>query len=213
MKTTIRNGRKIAVSRGVIKDLTGQRFGRLVVLSMTDERIKRRVVWECRCDCGNICRVMSGRLLSGRKASCGCYMREAAGKSRIKHHMSGQPLHVVWQGMIQRCTNKHHKNFDNYGGRGIRVCDEWRNSFKAFYEWAMANGYENKLTVDRIDVDGDYCPENCRLITMKEQANNRRNNRLLTYEGETHTLAEWSTITGISYSAIYQRVRSGKKPF
>lgn len=133
-------------------------------------------------------------------------MREAAATSRITHHMSGQPLYVVWQGMIRRCTYKRHKNFADYGGRGIKVCDEWLHDFKAFHDWAMANGYTEGLTIDRIDVNGDYCPENCRLATMKEQANNRRNNRLLTFRGDTHTLTEWAAITGISLYTLNSRL-------
>lgn len=133
-------------------------------------------------------------------------MREAVVKSRTTHHMTGLPLYVVWQGMIRRCTYKRHKNFSDYGGRGIKVCDEWRNDFQAFHDWAMANGYADGLTIDRIDNNGNYCPENCRWTTMKEQCNNRRNNHLLTFYGETRTMTEWAELTGISLYTLNSRL-------
>ena len=111
--------------------------------------------------------------------------------------------------MKARCVDPNSHKYHAYGGRGIKVCDEWLNSFESFYEWAMANGYQKDLSIDRIDNDGNYYPENCRWVTQKEQANNTRKNRLLTYNEETHTVAEWATIVGITKAALYHRLSRG----
>ncbi|MBR2388130.1 MAG: hypothetical protein IKB02_09880 [Clostridia bacterium] len=171
------------------KDLTGQRFGRLVALEPTEEQKNRRIIWKCVCDCGNICFVSSKRLLYGDTQSCGCLRKERVteriSKARekvIKHNMYTTRLYKVFAGMKDRCYNPNNKRYKHYGGRGITVCDEWRDDFQAFHDWAMANGYDENAprgacTLDRIDVDGNYCPENCRWVDMKTQANNRRKNK------------------------------------
>ena len=126
----------------------------------------------------------------------------------MTHHQSGTKLYDVWCAAKARCNNPKNKNYKHYGGRGIKVCDEWENSFQAFYEWAMANGYKEGLSIDRIDNDGNYEPANCRWVTQEEQCNNRRTSHKLTYEGETHTITEWSKITGIKRKIISQRVNN-----
>ena len=126
-----------------------------------------------------------------------------------KHGMYGSRLYKTWNNMISRCYCKSFRNYRNYGGRGITVCDEWKNSFVAFMNWALSNGYSDTLTLDRINTEGGYCPENCRWITNKEQQNNKRNNRLITYKGITHTLQEWSEITGIHKKTISKRIDRG----
>ena len=191
---------------GKCKDLTGRRFGRLIVLSITDKRAFHRAVWVCQCDCGNIVEVSAGRLLSSHTKSCGCLQKARATESHIKHGKSETRLYSIWAGMIKRCTNEEAKNYMDYGGRGITVCDEWRNSFEVFYEWAMANGYSDQLTIDREDNNKGYSPENCRWITHKEQNNNRRSNRNLTYNGETHNMKEWASIVGINYRTLQNRI-------
>lgn len=159
-------------------DLTGQRFGRLVVL----EHIKRNDEypnggWLCRCDCGTQKVIPSNPLTSGRVKSCGCYNKTRLVGSHVNqtHGMSRTRLYTTWRNMRVRCYDPKDKRYPLYGGRGIVVCDEWRSSFIAFHDWAMANGYREDLTIDRIDTDGNYEPNNCRFITRAENNKNRRN--------------------------------------
>ena len=151
-----------------IKNLQGQRFGRLIVLGDSGERRHRKVVWLCECECGNITRVLSTYLLKGDTKSCGCFDKER----RVTHGMSGTRIYKCWADMHNRCYNSNLKVFKWYGAKGIAVCDEWKGNFKAFYDWAMSSGYTDDLTLDRIDSDGDYCPENCRWVTQSENCFN-----------------------------------------
>lgn len=166
-------------NKGKIKDLTGQRFGRLTVIAKTDKRIYRHVVWECLCDCGNKHFVPSNSLIGGKTKSCGCFMEESRGISRTKHHMSNEKIYSVWQGMRKRCFSKYNKNYEDYGGRGITVCDEWNNSFQSFYDYVskLAHFGEEGYSLDRINNDGNYEPGNVRWATQKEQVNNARKRR------------------------------------
>ena len=158
-------------------DLTGKRFGRLVVIERSD-KIGSHPMWLCECDCGNRVIVDGANLRTNHTKSCGCYHSEIAPKNRTKHGKSYTRLHRIWACMKQRCYYPKRHNYHNYGGRGITICDEWRTDFQAFYDWAMANGYNDNLSIDRVDVNGNYRPENCRWATMKEQQNNRRNTRI-----------------------------------
>lgn len=162
-----------------IKDLTNQKFGRLTVIKYYGSNKNSRALWLCKCDCGNEKVVIGNSLLCKLTFSCGCYNKEAASKRRIKHSMSYSKLYKVWQGMKTRCYNPKFMYYCNYGGRGITICDEWLNDFKAFYDWAINNGYKEGLTIDRINNDGNYEPSNCRWITRAEQNRNQRktNNR------------------------------------
>lgn len=182
-----------------IIDLTGQQYGRLTVIKRA-ENIGKNVAWLCKCECGKEKAVLGSHLKSGATQSCGCLLKEHT-KSLTKptHGMSESRLYNIYAAMKQRCYNQGIKSFKDYGGRGIEVCEEWRNSFEAFYEWAMANGYADNLTLDRIDVNGNYEPTNCRWATRKEQNNNKRNNCKITYKDETHTLAEWIEILKAEY--------------
>ena len=188
-------------------DLTGRQFGRLTVVKRGANK-GNVTAWDCVCECGNKVCVAGTSLTRGITKSCGCY-RAAQCKDRpnaVKHGKKGTRPYVIWADMKQRCCDSKSVNFSNYGGRGITVCDEWLHDFKDFYDWAMSHGYRDDLTLDRIDVNGNYCPENCRWATKAEQDNNTRVNRRVTYNGETHTIAEWAEITGIKYATLWRRI-------
>lgn len=126
-----------------------------------------------------------------------------------KHGMRHTRIYIIWRAMRQRCNNPHTINYKNYGGKGVRVCDEWNNDFMSFYNWSVENGYNDTLTIDRINASGNYEPSNCRWITQKEQQNNRTNNHRILFNGELHTMAEWSDITGIKKATIGARLKKG----
>lgn len=132
--------------------------------------------------------------------------------SLYKHGLTEHPLHLRWKAMLERCYYPHNKAYSHYGGRGIEVCAEWRHDFKAFYDWAIENGWDESLTLDRIDNDGNYCPENCRWISMKEQCRNRSNNVNITIDGVTKAEVCWCEEYGISRSAFRNRIRRGMSP-
>jgi hypothetical protein len=190
-------------------DLTGQRFGKLVVIKRADW-IKTKTNganWLCRCDCGNEKIVASSYLFKGHTKSCGCY--SFRWKENIIRHNSQEhrKLFAVYRNIIKRCYDKNFKQYKDYGGRGIIMCDEWLKNFEKFYSWAINNGYRKELSIDRINNDGNYEPNNCRWATIKEQSFNKRNTIILEYNNEKHTAKEWSKIIGISYSALLNRVK------
>lgn len=195
------------------KDITGQRFGKLVALSPLPFE-NRNTYWLCRCDCGQEAKVSAANLRRGATKSCGCLRREkAVPKSWARltaHGQSRTRLYKIWTGMKSRCSNPNKEDYKNYGGRGIRVCAEWISDFVAFREWALANGYRDDLTLDRLDVNGDYRPDNCQWITVAGQNNNTRRNHFLTYKGETRTIAEWARIKGLRYNTLMGRINSGE---
>lgn len=195
-------------------DLVGKRFGRLLVIRRAVNRKTHQARWHCQCDCGNFSIVFGYLLRSGRTKSCGCWKSDIAskvytklGKLRSKHGKEPIRLYQSWRNMKQRCFNPANPYFDDYGGRGISVCDEWKHDFISFRDWSLSNGYEETLTIDRIDNDGDYTPENCRWVHISVQANNRRSTRLISYNGETHSVTEWARICNIPAPILFSRLK------
>lgn len=136
-------------------------------------------------------------------------MKEVRAMPATKHNMCRTRLYHIWNGIKMRCLNPKNISYRYYGAKGVTVCSEWANDFKAFYEWAMANGYKDNLSIDRIDSNGNYCPENCRWATVKEQQSNTSYNVWLSYNGETHTVMEWAEKIGVSANMIYKRLYRG----
>lgn len=198
------------------KDLTGQRFGRLIVLKDPGERKRREKIWLCECDCGNKTKVVTRYLTSGDTRSCGCYRRESEIKNLSKfwgkhttHDLSKTRIYQTWADMKARCNNSNNNAYRHYGGRGIKVCDKWNEDFMNFYNWAMKNGYEDTLTIDRIDVDGNYEPNNCRWANWKTQANNKVKTRKITIYGETKRAYDFEQIYGIKAQLLIDRYDKG----
>lgn len=186
-------------------DLTGQKFGRLTVTGYS-HTTNRKPYWHCVCECGNTTIVYGADLKKGHTKSCGCLQRKITRERVFKHGQRHSRLYRIWCDMKTRCYNPNCRTFKYYGDRSITVCDEWKNDFQAFCDWAMANGYHNDLSIDRIDVNGNYCPENCRWATPQEQASNRTSNHLLTYNGHTMTMKKWSEEVGIPFRVLEQRL-------
>ena len=186
------------------------KYGMLTPIKSTDERYNNEVVWEFQCDCGNIKVVRADALISGATKSCGCIKKEQD-KTNLtanhRHKMSGTRIYETWQDMKRRCYNKQNARYDRYGGRGIKVCEEWLNNFQSFYDWAINNGYSDDLTIDRIDNDGNYEPSNCRWSTVKEQCNNRSSNINITIGNATKSLMCWCEIFNVDYKKVYARYK------
>ena len=180
------------------------KYGKLTVVSVAGKD-HRGIRYDCKCDCGKLADNIAGRdLRTGNKTSCGCNY----GNRRRTHGMFGKRPYNTWNNMKRRCSEPSNKSYGSYGARGIRVCEEWNNSFESF--WAdMKEGYADNLTLDRIDVDGDYSKENCRWVDIKTQENNRTNNLIIKFNGEDRTLSEIADITGVNYSSIQNRLRAG----
>ena len=185
-----------------IKDLTGKRFGMLTAVSIS-HRKGTRTYWNCICDCGGSRVVSSDHLTRMENTDCGCTRKHIPYYK--KHGMSGSRLYTIWTQMRYRCNNSNKKEYADYGGRGIKVCEEWNNPLN-FFEWALQNGYSDDLTLDRIDNNSGYCPDNCRWVTQTVQMNNRRNCRYITYNGETKTLTQWAKEKGMRYLQLKRRI-------
>lgn len=191
------------------EDLTGQRFGKLTVLYRAPNGKGHNTRWHCMCDCGREHTVHAGHLKNGSITDCGCEKSWRTTVRNLKHGDSKTRLYNIWIKMRDRCKNSNNADWESYGGRGIKVCREWEESYAAFREWAMFNGYADKLSIDRINVDGDYCPENCRWTTNIVQGNNRRDNRRFQYKGMLITIRDASKISGLKYSTIKARLKYG----
>lgn len=202
------------------RDLTGSVFGRLTVLQRADDYVSRQgkhyAKWLCRCDCGNQISVRGDALKRGGILSCGCLQKEVTSKrakvENVTHgHSHNERLYGVWVNMRRRCSNPKRSDYPSYGGRGISVCEEWDKDYVAFRTWSLSHGYDEnaafgECTLDRIDVNGNYCPENCRWATVLEQGQNKRNNVLLEYQGETKTMTAWAREYGLNVQTLYRRI-------
>lgn len=199
-------------------DMTGEKYNRLFVISYFGKDKGRKSMWLYKCDCGKECIVDGYKIRTGKTKSCGCLSSELAKGRLTTHGMSSSRIYSIHNAMNERCFNSNTIEYHNYGGRGITVCDEWkgRKGFENFAKWAFENGYADNLSIDRIDVNGKYEPSNCRWITHKEQCNNTRFNKIIEYQGEKHTLKEWSEILKIPYKRLKRRLDLGwdvKKAF
>ncbi|MDD4564847.1 MAG: hypothetical protein PHE79_05150 [Eubacteriales bacterium] len=197
-------------------DLTGKRFGALTVIARAGISKRRNATWLCKCDCGNTIEVNSSYLVRGATKSCGCYRRKTSRERAIaqftKHGESDSRLYSILKDMKRRCYNENCESYPNYGGRGITIYEGWlgEDGFENFSTWAKANGYDEHLTIDRINNDGDYVPQNCRWATYTVQANNTRKNVYVSLCGRSLTLAEYARATGNKYSTVKSRYHRGK---
>ena len=198
---------------GKLIDLTGQRFGRLTVIKRADNTAHGEACWVCQCDCGNTVVVIGVHLRSHHTKSCGCLQKQISSDILAKVNVkcdgrSKTRLYRIWVSMIKRCQYSKQDSFERYGGRGITVCQEWQD-FDTFAFWARASGYGEKLSIDRIDVNGNYCPENCRWATAKEQQRNTRYNRNIEYDGRMQSVSAWAEELGINVVTLFGRLYRG----
>lgn len=190
-------------------NLIGLKYGRLEVIKKINECGKAK--WLCKCECGQEKIILADSLKSGKTKSCGCLRKEKAkitmAKKLTTHNKSREKIYHIWNSMKARCYYHKSYGYKNYGARGIKICDEWLNDFMNFYNWAIENGYKEGLSIDRIDVNGDYEPSNCRWATRKEQANNKRVNKIVTYKGEKYTISQLSELIKIPYETLLWRIK------
>lgn len=184
-------------------DLSGRKFGDLTAISESGRDRHGAVMWKCSCACGNTSVVRGSILTQGIQRSCGCAKKEPR-----THGMTGTPLHRRWLAMKGRCMNPRNWEYRNYGGRGISICDRWLHSFENFYE-DMHAGFDESLELDRINVNGNYEPSNCRWVSRREQQRNRRNNHVLMVGAVSKTVIEWAEDTGLKANTIITRIRRG----
>lgn len=204
-------GKNIQSDGTQVIDLTGQKFNRLTVIGFKTINKYHQAVWDCKCDCGQTTSVTGYFLTSGHTKSCGCLRREKSSEfvteKFTKHGLHEHPLYTKWKLFRQRCNNPKTKDYKNYGGRGITVCEEW-NDFYAFYKWAISHGWKDGLTIDRIDNNSGYSPENCRFVSAKEQVRNRRKTVYLVYDGVKKPLSVWCEELGLNMKTCYGRLHS-----
>ena len=192
-------------------DLTNKKINNLTVIKKYGTNKRNEVIWECKCDCGNTTYVITSKLNNGHTKSCGCHRINETIKRNYKHGLSHSRLYQTWYNMNGRCYKKFFGSYQDYGGRGITVCDEWKNDFLKFYEWAMKNGYNDNLTIDRIDVNGNYEPSNCRWVTQSVNNFNKTNNNYIEVNGLNYAITQWTKILNVRYKDIYYRKRTKKE--
>ncbi|MFT8610872.1 hypothetical protein [Liquorilactobacillus satsumensis] len=215
--TIERNSKGQFIRGNSLQDLAGKRFGRLVALKLSSKKVGRKTFWDCKCDCGKSKTVRTDILKSGKTLSCGCLKKEQDkinlpnGQGRVKHGFSKTRIYNVWKSMHRRCENSEDSEYLNYGGRGIKVCREW-SDINEFVEWSYFHGYQSGLTIDRIDVNGNYEPSNCRWADLEMQANNKRNNVFIEYKGKSQTISQWAKEFEVDRYLIADRYKRGIKP-
>lgn len=185
-----------------IKDVTGQKFNMLTAIRIAE---RKPLKWECKCDCGNTCLVRASNLLHNKQKSCGCLSH--IGNPTHGHCYSR--IYRIYAKIKRRCFVAEDIAYPRYGRRGITMCDEWKKDFMSFYNWSLNNGYKDNLSIDRIDNDGNYEPSNCRWSDNYIQANNKRNNKLYTYQGKTMTLGMWCREKNMNYKVVWYRLSKG----
>lgn len=190
-----------------LNDFTGQRFGMLLVVKREGSTPSRQALWLCKCDCGKETLVTSGNLKRGHTRSCGCYREQVRPNLHRTHGGSGSRLYKIYHGMKKRCYNPKARFYERYGGRGITVCDEWLSGFEVFREWALANGYRDDLSIDRVENDGPYAPWNCRWEKSKAQRRNRKDIIAVVFRGEEMCLEDAAKIAGIPYITARKRIK------
>lgn len=186
----------------------GEKFNKLTVVDSVYNG--RRWLWKCECECGGHSVAYPNQVMRGKTKTCGCGKSVTFRNMHMKHGESGTRLHGIWKGIINRCNPKNTHSL-HYGDRGITVCDEWRK-YENFRDWARNHGYEEDLTIERIDVNGDYCPENCKWIPFSEQPRNTRNSIIVTHEGVSAPVSWWADTKGLKRSSVYDRIRRGVPP-
>ena len=187
------------------KELKGRRYDKLIVIESIGTDKHGNALWKCLCDCKNETVVRANNLIGGYVRSCGCSKTQNA----YKHGDSYKRLYKIWYGIIRRTEDPNRKEYKDYGGRGIRMCAEWRESYEAFREWALQNGYADHRSIDRINNDGDYSPSNCRCTDTYKQANNRTDTCFLTLDGITKSVSDWARDLGLPYAKLKKRIRLG----
>lgn len=186
-----------------LDNIIGQKFGRLTVIEALNIKKGDSIIHKCICDCGNIISIPKSYLMQGKYKSCGCLRRDI----HKKHNLHNTRLYNIFYAIKKRCYNKNCDAYKDYGGRGIKICKEWEEDFLNFYNWAINNGYSKDLTIERIDVNGDYCPNNCTWIPRKEQPKNTRKNIFVTYKNKTQLLSDWSRELKIPKNTLSRRLK------
>ena len=186
------------------RNLIGKKFGKLLAIEMLGNNGGGHYKTKVRCDCGNEFVTRDTELIHNRRTQC-----KICGCNFTKHRKTNTRLFNIWQSMKQRCSNKNNQDYYNYGARGIKVCDEWKNDFMIFYNWAIDNGYQDNLTIDRIDYNGNYEPSNCRWATNLQQANNKKNNVYIVYKNKKYTIAELARKYNLEYETFRYRIHHG----
>ena len=189
-------------------DLTGKRFGRLVVLKEAGRNKSNNIKWVCKCDCGSTVTIQGGHLVSGHTKSCGCLRIEDARKRHTIHGKHETTEYVIWQGMKQRCIDTNQASYKHYGGRGIQVCDRWVHSFENFL-LDIGKRPSKNYSLDRIDNNGNYTPKNCRWATIKIQSRNKRTNCILVYNNVAKTVVDWAQDLNMKANTLYKRLYAG----